>query len=805
MRAIIRAARGGLAGRRLQAVIIGLVVLASTAASTLATGMLADSSSPFDRAFAAQHGASVTATVNASAATPAQLAATAHAPGVTAAAGPFPEISLTAQVTLPGIVGSGPSQLTITGRSTPGGPVDDLRLSRGHWPDNDSQVVMDGAGTIGSTITAGSQKLTVVGAASSISSTADAWVLPSEIPALATAADAGTSGTGLDGSAQAQMLYRFSSAGTAAAIDSDVAALRAALPPGALLGTASWLDARQAEQSAIAPWVPFIIAFGVLALVISVAIVVNVVSGAVIAGTTRIGVLKSVGFTPAQVVAAYVLMVAVPALSGCVAGVAGGNLLAIPLLAQNAQVYQVGVLGVPLWADVTVPLAVFALAAASAVPPALRAGRMSAVAAIATGRAPQPARGYLAQRALARLTMLPRAVTLGLAAPSARPGRTVVTMLAVLFGAVTVTFGVGLGTSLDRAYTDSSQSSALPVSVTAVPPGSLAPGGLRGPGGAGPGGAGRGRIVVGRPLTAAQQQAAAAALAAQPGTLHDLAITQDHLSLPGVTSGVDVTAYAGDPAWAGLTLVAGRLYSGSGQVDVNTLFLTDTGTRVGSQYTLLSGGHRLTVTIAGEAFQPGNQLDMYLSAATLHELDPAAGPSQYGVALKPGTSAQAYANTVSAALQADSLAVTAVGGGAQLVAVVSLVTTLTILIMVVAGLGVLNTVALQVRERAHAIGVLKAVGMIPRQTLVMIVCSVATAGLLAGIAAVPGGVYLHHGLVPVMTRAANSGTPPSLLSVYQPWEVILLALAGLVIAVAGALGPASWAARARTAFTLRAE
>ena len=54
MKAIIRAARGGLGGRRLQAVIIGLVALASTAASTLALAMLADSSSPFDRAFAAQ-------------------------------------------------------------------------------------------------------------------------------------------------------------------------------------------------------------------------------------------------------------------------------------------------------------------------------------------------------------------------------------------------------------------------------------------------------------------------------------------------------------------------------------------------------------------------------------------------------------------------------------------------------------------------------------------------------------------------------------------------------------------------------
>jgi putative ABC transport system permease protein len=43
------------------------------------------------------------------------------------------------------------------------------------------------------------------------------------------------------------------------------------------------------------------------------------------------------------------------------------------------------------------------------------------------------------------------------------------------------------------------------------------------------------------------------------------------------------------------------------------------------------------------------------------------------------------------------------------------------------------------------------------------------------------------------------------LNVYQPAGLVLLALSGLVIAVAGALGPASWAAKTRTAFALRAE
>jgi putative ABC transport system permease protein len=791
--AVLRAARGGIGGRRLQAVIICLVVLAATAASTLALGMLADAHSPFDHAFAVQRGADVTATVDTSVATSAQLAATTRLAGVTAAAGPFAEATLTAKMTFPGVSGSQLVSLQVAGRASPGGPVDDLTLLAGRWPANDDQMVLaeNSRGAIGSTLTIGAHQLTVVGVADSVTDTAQSWVLPAELTTLA----------GHRGAHQAQLLYRFTRTGTSAAITADVAAVRAALPRGAILNTGSYLVVRQSEQSNIAPWVPFIIAFGVLALVISVLIVVNVVGGAVIAGTTRIGVLKSIGFTPAQVVASYVLLVAVPAILGCVVGAVCGNLLAAPLLRQNAQVYQVGGLAVPVWVDVTVPLAVLALTVAGAVPPALRAGHMSAVQAIATGRAPRPTHGYLAHRALARLSSLPRAVTLGLAAPAARPARTLVTAAAVIFGALAVTFGAGLGTSLERAYADISQTS-LPVRVIAVPPG-----GPGGPGGPGAKGGGISVIGPGGPggLTAAQQRTVAAALTAEPGTLHYVSLGQDQLNPAGLASGVSVRAYGGNPAWSGLALISGRWYSGTAEADVNTLFLTDTGTSVGSTYALSSGGHTVTVRIVGEVFRPGNDAEMYFSPATLAAIDPGAGVQEYDVSLAPGTNPEAYANAISAKLGNSYAAFTSQGGGGVFAAVDTLVAMLTILIMVVAGLGVLNTVALQIRERAHDIGVFKSVGMTPRQTLAMILCSVAVVGLVAGMIAVPVGMYVHDGVVPTMAHAANSGIPPSLLTAYAPWEVIVLALAGLAIAIAGALGPASWAAGTRTAFALRTE
>jgi putative ABC transport system permease protein len=85
---------------------------------------------------------------------------------------------------------------------------------------------------------------------------------------------------------------------------------------------------------------------------------------------------------------------------------------------------------------------------------ALRAGRMSAVQAIATGRAPRPAHGYAAHRLLGRARLLPRPVTIGLAEPFARPSRTMITLAAIVFGGIAVTFGAGLGASLNRVYDD---------------------------------------------------------------------------------------------------------------------------------------------------------------------------------------------------------------------------------------------------------------------------------------------------------------------------------------------------------------
>src|SRR5262249_26508545 len=152
------------------------------------------------------------------------------------------------------------------------------------------------------------------------------------------------------------------------------------LPTGALLGSASYLTRKLAADRAVAPVVPFVVAFAILGLVMSVLIVANVVNGAVVAGYRTIGVLKALGFTPGQVVAAYAGQVLAPAVVGCLLGTVGGHLLALPVLGQTGRAYDVSTVPVlPAWIDVVVVLGLPLVVCAAAVAPAWRAGRFSAV------------------------------------------------------------------------------------------------------------------------------------------------------------------------------------------------------------------------------------------------------------------------------------------------------------------------------------------------------------------------------------------------------------------------------------------
>ncbi|MFF8380134.1 ABC transporter permease [Streptomyces sp. NPDC015661] len=785
--AIGRVVRAGVGRRRTQTAVMVLTTLLSVASAVLALGLLVASGAPFDRAFARQHGAHLTVRFDGSAVTPERLAATARASGVAAVSGPFAVTSLRLSADRAAPPGFAPPPLTVVGRASAAGPVDAVTLTEGRWATAPGEIVLERGSEPpssgpGARLTAGGVTLTVVGIAESVGESADAWVVPGQLTALA-----GGRPPAL------QMLYRLTAADTAAEVTAGRKAVTSAVPAGAVTGSRSYLDVRETARETTAAFVPFVTAFALLGLAMSVLVIGIVVSGAVGAATRRIGILKSLGFTPFQVGRAYVAQALIPGTVGAVLGVALGNVLAVPLMAEVAEVYGTTEVLVPLWVDLVVPAGGLALVAATAFAPALRAARLPTAAVLRVGPATGGGRGRAIRGLFGRLP-LPRPVTLGLAAPFARPARAASTAAAVTFGALAVTFAVGLGSTLVAVKTDGDPDRGGDVTVHTV---SLPRGNEGAAGGAPP--------LPGKP---ADPAAVAKAIAALPGTGSAYRTARTQLDVAGLKGGAPLVAYEGDTAGSRHTMVSGRWFGATGEAVAATRFLRATGVRVGDTVTLSEQGRTDRVRIVGEVFDLGDDgMTLRTPAASVAALHARYQPADFAVTVTAGTDAARYAKSLDAAVAplGAEAAVTQGSKSSVIRAMQALIVMLTLMLVAVACLGVLNTVVLDTRDRVRDLGVFKALGMTPRQTVGQVLTSVGAIGLVSGLVGVPIGVALHGRVMPAMGRAVGTTIPPADIDVYGTPLLVLLATAGVVIATAGALLPAGWAARTSTARALRAE
>lgn len=775
MKAVVRTAWGAVRRRRLQSWVIAAVVLFSSGTAVLALSLLVASSGPFDRAFTRQTGAHAVAGFDPAKASAADLAATATAAGVTGAAGPYDTVSAqltTDRMPLPPAL--------IAGRDAAAPAVDKLYLSEGSWLTGPGQIVLSSGilpranpAPVGSTITvdvSGGPRLRVVGIADSITDSAEAWVWPTQSDVLHAAGTV----------ASRQMLYRFAAADSDAAVRAGLERATAALPADAVSGMSTYRAVELRVTDALRPIVPFVVVFSLLGLIMSVLIEANVVAGAVVAGTRSIGLQKALGFTPGQVAAIFVgqvLLVSVPA---CVIGVGLGWLLATPVLIQTSAAYHIPSAGeIPAWTVLTVLIGVPVIVALAALGPALRAARMSAVQAITVGRAPGSGRGVRLRRLVAS-ARLPRAVSFGLGTPLARPGRSAMTLCAVLIGATTIVFATGLAGSLVRVVELFDRATAVPVMVGFTPSGGAEP----------------------------DRAAIREVIEAQPGTALAVGLSEVRANLAGSTEPVGIRGYDRDASRTGYPILSGRWYSGPDEAVAGSRMLSLTGTKVGDAVTVATQRGRLRVHIVGEVFTNGSGSVMVMSTGDLGELDGNLAPQWFEVELKPGTDPAGFVAAATAPLSqvgARPKLTTEAQENATVATMLGLIVALAVLISAVAALGVFNTVVLNTHERIYEIGVLKAIGMTPGQVRTTVVTSMVAVGAVAGALAVPLGWLLHRAVVPVMAASIGTGLPGSVFDVYHPLELVGLGLSGVVLSVVSALVPAGWAARSSAAVALRAE
>ncbi len=779
MKAVWRVARAAVRRRRLQTIVIGIVVAVSTGTIVLALGLLTTASAPFDRAHAQQSGPHLVTAFDRTAVSDAQVADTADGRLVAATEGPFAQVSIDTSGT--GNRELRPSLSTV-GRADPGGDVDRLNVWQGRWATAPGEIVlsyvpgMPGPVEIGDRITAvGQPTLTVVGFAYSVTRSADAWVTPEQMAELAPTTT--------------QMLYRFAAAATAADIAAGKAELTEGLPATALLGAESYLALKQDVAAESAVYIPFLIVFGVLGVAVAVLIVANVIGGAVVAGFRNIGMLKALGFTPNQVMTVYLVMVTVPAVIGCVLGTVLGNMVAQPLLAESFESFGTSDVRVDLWVSVLALLGMPAVVALAALVAALRARGLSAAQAISAGSAPSAGRALRIQRWLGGLR-LPRSVSLGLGVPFARPARSALTLAAVVLGVMTTTLAIGVMLSV-TAYRDA----VNPEYTDRIQP--IAPMVGDGP-----------RRMPEEPM---EQQVPPtltdeedeALLRSQPGAAHVAAVAEQPVHIVGSREVMALNAFRGDTRLAP-RLDSGHWPTGPNEVAAPSRFLNQQGLTVGDTITVEHDGTRVRVRVvavtvtnsAGELFADWSLLD---------RLAPEVRANSYLVQFEPGADQQAYLDAVGVAEPGLEAIPLGTGSSSQAVVLISSSTVLTIVLGAVAALGVFNTVVLNARERRRDLGMLKSIGMTPRQVTVMMVTSMGALGVVGGLLGVPLGVAMHQLIAPAMMRAAQSAVFDFVLDVYRVPMLVLLALAGIVIAVLGAVIPARSAARTPIATVLHNE
>jgi len=199
------------------------------------------------------------------------------------------------------------------------------------------------------------------------------------------------------------------------------------------------------------------------------------------------------------------------------------------------------------------------------------------------------------------------------------------------------------------------------------------------------------------------------------------------------------------------------------------------------------------------AFAP---LTSYTTRVSVPEQTILAGTTYY-VTLRPGVSASAFAQTLSMLtderIDLNVYDPTPPSSIAQLQAVMA---ALSVVLMLIAGVSVLNAMLLSTRERFREFGVFKAIGLTPRQVRSSVTSS---AGLLAGFAVavgIPLGLWLTN--VGLNAIAQSLGLVDVLVGIN--WSALaLLVPATLLVAMLGAYLPARRAARVPASEVLRYE
>jgi putative ABC transport system permease protein len=776
-----------LRGRRVQTGSVLLLVALSTLLVGLGLVVFGSVSAPFDRLFTQLNGAHLWVYTS-QPLSPGQLDAIVHAPGVVASTAP--------EVEAQGYILMGPNKLFANMRSFPAQQpvVGQLLITHGEGLStaDPNGVIIDQpfananhlrvSDTLTLVTANGQQRVHVSGIAIDVNHDSQSDGTICQIHLLRATLDSFYPPSRLIG----MMGLRLADpSATVATFDTISQRLQTEgyLDPSRNLDWEDWLTFRGDFGSASRVSATLLLAFGIVSLLAAGVIVVNLVLGQVLAQQRDLGILKAVGFTPLQVVRTLVLEYL---LLGIVGGALGLGLVALaspPLLAQ-----LVSSLGVPvppeynLGTGALLLLAILLVIVVSAALPAWKAGRTRVVDAIRPGGA-APGRGRSRLAGLMLNGGLPVVTALGVRGVTARPLRALLVSLTLLLGVMTVVFAFGITATIDRYAHDAALTGVFA------------------------------DIYVQPDLY--DVQATQQLVASRPEIAYYYGSYERTGQVSDAAHRLDVVFTAGDTRRAAASLSSGRWYGTS----ANELVLGDQALhhlhlRLGDQIPLtvdLNTGQKVTVTyrVVGTIFatQRSNEAYAPLSTLTAQAAIPTGdllASMGYEVTLRPGVSANAFAQTLQQ-LTADRIGVKVydLNPPPAVTEAVGIMTILGIVLMVIAGVGILNATLLSTRERYRELGTLKAIGLTPGQMVRSVVEGAVALGALSLVLGIPLGLVLTA--LGLQALVNSLGGLPHFQMGINWLALALLVPATLLVAALGAYLPARWAARVPVSEALRYE
>jgi putative ABC transport system permease protein len=748
LRATGRLIRADLRQRPFQAVLTGLVIAIAAAALLVTLHLREVMDEPFADIMRATDGAHVDVM---------------GPPGAVAAAAALPEVAEAgAPRRLVRVAAAGGAGRLVVSELPARVTVDRPLVIAGRLPRRAGELTLNRALALGmglgpgDRMALGGEQLEIVGAAVLPLASTDGWVTPDQIGGLTPAPPEAGERPGRVVVAAGLRLRDPDAAG-------EVAQRLAA---GGELGVNNWLDARAGFTDESRRNLAILSAATLLALLATGFTLATAIGGRVLADRRRIGLLRSVGVTPTGVTAALVGHYLTVALLAAPFGLLTGWLLAPPLLGDMLTLLGTPAPGPPGPALVAAVLLLVLVAVALACAlPAWRAGRLPPVVALqpvrsGTQRASRAAR-------VTRAVGLPVTAALGAKDAYVQRGRALLTVASLALAAAMVLCALAFETTMDRLAADPSlraQPWDVEVYTDSMPDERV------------------GRLVASLPGVEAV------------GRRYGLLATADGVEL-------ETRVIDGSPRAFAFAVPDGRGVQRAGEATFGRGALEQLGVEIGDRVSLTVAGRPFTARVVGRHIEPGDGgLGMVTLAGTVPvaALDSPSWILRVADGVDPvGTQAKIErlgAGRLLVSRPGESLA-------REVNEMRPIVYGVTALLLAIAGVNLLTTLLLSVRERRRDVAILGAVGATRRQ----VTGTVVAGGLLLAVPAVLVGLPLGAWMFTWIVGITDPSDGPDVATLPSWWSVSLALPVGLAAIALVSVLAAREVARTAIASALRAE